>query len=154
MALCTWAGVPIRLRCTDAEPNETFFVNLFDAVSAPIQDAQGNGTIVNDDAAPTGEGDPDEPRLTEEQRQQRRRTNTASLGDYHTEGNVVAVECDAKPPRVQIVNVDGPMWVELWFGTDRQCPRIRVGDYLIADGEKDNEQRFVAENIDIERPRR
>lgn len=36
------------------EPNETFFVNLSGAVGATISDAQGQGTITNDDgAAPT-----------------------------------------------------------------------------------------------------
>jgi hypothetical protein len=35
------------------EPNETFFVNLSGAVNATISDAQGQGTIVDDDEAPT-----------------------------------------------------------------------------------------------------
>lgn len=35
------------------EPNETFFVNLTTVVGATISDAQGLGTILNDDAAPT-----------------------------------------------------------------------------------------------------
>jgi hypothetical protein len=34
---------------TQLEPNETFFVNLSDAVNANIADGQGVGTIVNDD---------------------------------------------------------------------------------------------------------
>ncbi len=43
------------LVCGDTafEPNETFFVNLTNPVGATIADAQGLGTIVNDDAAPT-----------------------------------------------------------------------------------------------------
>jgi len=35
------------------EPNETFLVNLSGAVNATIADAQGQGTIVNDDGVPT-----------------------------------------------------------------------------------------------------
>ena len=35
------------------EPNETFFVNLTNSLNASIADAQGLGTITNDDAAPT-----------------------------------------------------------------------------------------------------
>jgi hypothetical protein len=35
------------------EANETFYVNLSDPVNATISDAQGLGTITNDDAAPT-----------------------------------------------------------------------------------------------------
>jgi len=34
------------------EPNETFFVNLSGAVNATITDAQGQGTIIDDDGAP------------------------------------------------------------------------------------------------------
>ena len=37
---------------TVVEPNETFFVNLTDATNAPIADAQGQGTIQNDDVPP------------------------------------------------------------------------------------------------------
>jgi hypothetical protein len=38
---------------TQQEPDETFFVNLSNAVNATISKAQGTGTITNDDAAPT-----------------------------------------------------------------------------------------------------
>jgi len=38
---------------TTVEPNETFFVNLSNAVNATIADGQGVGTILNDDALPT-----------------------------------------------------------------------------------------------------
>ncbi len=37
---------------TDIEPNETFFINLSNATNAPIADAQGLGTILNDDVPP------------------------------------------------------------------------------------------------------
>ena len=37
---------------TSSEPNETFFVNLSGAAGAPVSDAQGQGTITNDDAPP------------------------------------------------------------------------------------------------------
>jgi hypothetical protein len=40
---------------TAVEPNETFAVNLASPVGATITDAQGQGTITNDDAAPSGE---------------------------------------------------------------------------------------------------
>jgi hypothetical protein len=36
---------------TQVEPNETFFVNLTNAVNATIVRGQGTGTILNDDAA-------------------------------------------------------------------------------------------------------
>ncbi|MBS1825768.1 MAG: hypothetical protein JST93_10645 [Acidobacteria bacterium] len=37
---------------TDFEPNETFFVNVTNVVGATVGDAQGQGTITNDDSAP------------------------------------------------------------------------------------------------------
>ncbi|MCW5961543.1 MAG: hypothetical protein KIS76_15375, partial [Pyrinomonadaceae bacterium] len=37
---------------TDTEPDETFFVNLSNSSGAPIGDAQGQGTIQNDDSVP------------------------------------------------------------------------------------------------------
>jgi large repetitive protein len=39
------------------EQDETFFVNLSNAVNATIQDGQGVGTIVNDDSAPVANPD-------------------------------------------------------------------------------------------------
>ncbi|WDK83183.1 putative Ig domain-containing protein [Xanthomonas campestris pv. campestris] len=38
---------------TLSEPNETFFVNVSNVSGAGVSDAQGQGTIVNDDAQPT-----------------------------------------------------------------------------------------------------
>ena len=35
------------------EPNETFFVNVSNIINATVTDGQGQGTITNDDAAPT-----------------------------------------------------------------------------------------------------
>src|SRR5204862_6520250 len=43
-------SVPTR-RSSDL--NETFFVNLSNPVGTALTDAQGTGTITNDDAAPT-----------------------------------------------------------------------------------------------------
>ena len=47
-----WKSVNV-IGDTLAESNDTFFVNLTNAVNATISDAQGLGTILNDDAAPT-----------------------------------------------------------------------------------------------------
>ena len=38
---------------TLSEANETFFINLTNAVGATVTDGQGQGTIINDDVAPT-----------------------------------------------------------------------------------------------------
>jgi hypothetical protein len=48
------------------EPNETFFINLTTPVNATISDTQGQGTIINDDAAPpTPNITIDDPSVTE-----------------------------------------------------------------------------------------
>src|SRR5262245_27241484 len=39
------------------EPDETFFVNLCNAVNATIQDGQGVGTILDDDSPPVANAD-------------------------------------------------------------------------------------------------
>ena len=51
------AARPIHLPCWSAatptpETNETFFVNVTNVTGATVTDGQGQGTIVNDDAAP------------------------------------------------------------------------------------------------------
>ena len=38
---------------TNVEPNETFFVNVSNVSGATVSDSQGQGTIQNDDVAPT-----------------------------------------------------------------------------------------------------
>jgi hypothetical protein len=88
-------------------------------------------------------------RLTETQRQQRERTNNSGLDDYRTEGNVVEVHLDANPPYVVVAMRDGKQTVRLSCGDD--CPEIRVGDYIEADGSKENEQLFDAESIVVTR---
>jgi hypothetical protein len=90
-------------------------------------------------------------KLTEEQRQQRQHTNTGNRDDVHTEGNVVAVFADADPPYVMIGTRDGQQRVNLLCGT--QCPTIRVGDYLEADGEKQHELLFDATDVSVSRAR-
>ena len=87
---------------------------------------------------------------TEEQRRQRERTNRGNRDDVYTEGNVVEVHQDQLPPYVVIANRDGPVKVVLLCGD--QCPTIRVGDYLEADGEKQHEWLFEATDVTVKRP--
>jgi hypothetical protein len=90
----------------------------------------------------------DSPRkLTSEQRQQRQLTNRSNKDDVHTEGDVVEVHLDGEPPYVVIGMRDGLQHVTLACG-DR-CPTIRVGDYLEAEGTKQDEQQFLADEIAV-----
>jgi len=86
-------------------------------------------------------------KLTETQRQQKERTNALGLDDYRTEGNVMEVDLSGAIPRVVIANIDGLEVVRL--ECDGGCPEIHVGDYLEADGVKENEQLFDAENVTV-----
>ena len=93
----------------------------------------------------------DRPRLTEEQRQQRERTNRAGLDDYRTEGNVVSIDCAAGPPTVTIANRDGDVTLLLLHEAAAECERARVGDYAEAIGEKQHEQLYEAHQLTLRR---
>jgi hypothetical protein len=95
-----------------------------------------------------GDDDTDTPRKqTAEHRQQREDTNAGNRDDVYTEGNVVEVHLDATQPYVVIGNRDGLMTLYLLCGG--HCPTIRVGDYITADGAKESEQVFYADEIDV-----
>jgi uncharacterized repeat protein (TIGR01451 family) len=97
---------------------------------------------------------PDSPRKeTEEQRQQRERTNRSGQDDYRVEGNVMAVTCDADPPTVTIADRDGLVTVRLLRDAATTCGSIKVGDYLSAEGEKIDELLFEATDVSIEHGR-
>ena len=93
----------------------------------------------------TGENDPR--RLTETERRQRERTNQLGLDDEHTEGNVLEVHLDTGLLSVVIGTRDGRQVVRLNCGGG--CPDIQVGDYLEAEGTKENEQLFYAESVEV-----
>jgi CSLREA domain-containing protein len=90
-------------------------------------------------------------RATEEQREQSRRTNRGGLDDYRTEGNVVAVDRDARPPTATIATRDGLQVVVLLCRDG--CDEPRVGDYLEAEGVKEHEGLFYADSVTSRRPR-
>ena len=98
------------------------------------------------------EDDTDKPRkLTEEERQQRQRTNRSGRDDEHTEGNVTAVACDAAIPTITIANRDGLVEVQLLHEAAQSCGSAQAGDYLEADGVKQTEQLFEADSVTLRR---
>ncbi len=88
-------------------------------------------------------------RLTEEQRQQRERTNKLGLDDYRTEGDVVETHCEADWPYILLANRDGLEQVRL--PREVQCSAIQPGDYLEASGVKQTEQLFDADSLTVHR---
>ncbi len=90
-------------------------------------------------------------RLTEEQNQQRQRTDRSSLDDTRNEGNVLATRCDEDPPLAIIANRDGQVTIQLLYEAKKACRSTRAGDYLEASGEKQTEQLFEAHDVTITR---
>jgi hypothetical protein len=91
---------------------------------------------------------PDRPRKeTEDDRRQREHTNQGNEDDIFAEGNVTEVHRDEQPPYVVIGNRDGLVRVVLRCG--EQCPTVQVGDYLQADGQKEHDALFYADQITI-----
>jgi hypothetical protein len=76
-------------------------------------------------------------------------TNRGNKDDVYTEGNVTELHLDAEPSYVLVGNRDGDVKVVLLCRD--QCPTIRVGDYLEADGEKQHEQIFEATEVTVRR---
>jgi hypothetical protein len=88
-------------------------------------------------------------KFTEEQRQQTQRTNRLGLDDYRTEGNVVDVNLLASEPYATIAMRDGRQRIML--PCKEGCPDAKIGDYLEADGVKEHEGLFFAENVTLTR---
>lgn len=90
-------------------------------------------------------------KLTEEQHQQRERTNRANLDDYRTEGNAVSSACDASIPTVTIANRDGNVVLQLSHDAKLACGSVRPGDYIEATGDKQHEQLYDVDQMTVRR---
>jgi parallel beta-helix repeat protein len=124
-------------------------------VPAPLSTATSTvtPTLTPTQAAPSRPSaeDEDDPRKpTDEQRQQRQHTNAGNRDDYHTEGTVTAVGADGDTLVILIALRDGIQQVALRCAGGR-CPDIRAGDYVEAEGTKENESLFYADEITVTR---
>ena len=146
----------------DAAADQAFTIQVAargdDGTEDPFADAAtvrvGSPPGQSSPQPPDDKGDrADRPRKpTEEQRQQRQRTDTSSLDDTRTEGNVVAVNPEASPPAVTIAGRDGDIVLRL--RGEATTVTVRVGDYVTAEGEKVHEQLYEIDSLDVEPPRR
>ena len=132
--------------------------NPSDNVASAAVDIGGTDTN-----KPNNDDENDKPKETEEERRQREHTNRGGLDDDRTEGNVVAVRCadgavadsvgwmddGMDAPYAVIVNRDGLQKVRLIGEARTTCRSIKVGQYLEADGVKQTEQLFDAENVTL-----
>ena len=95
---------------------------------------------------------PDDVKETDDEKRQRERTNRGGTDDYRTEGNVVAVDLDARPRTATIATRDGLQVIVLLCRDG--CDDPKVGDYLEAEGETENEVLFYADSVTSRRPGR
>jgi hypothetical protein len=96
------------------------------------------------------EDDVDKPQhLTRDERRQRAATNRLGSDDVHTEGNVLQVACKEEAPYLVIGMRDGEQTVRLHDTAREKCGSVRVGDYVMADGTKEHELLFDADELDI-----
>ena len=96
------------------------------------------------------EDDVDKPRhLTDDERRQRSATNRTGSDDVHTEGNVLVVDCKAETPYLVIGMRDGDQTVRLHHTAREKCGSIGVGSYIMADGVKEHEQLFDADELGV-----
>jgi parallel beta-helix repeat protein len=105
----------------------------------------------DDKGGPSGNNRPkekDQPR-TEEQRQQDQRTNRYGNDQYAVQGNVKGFGTLNGEQTVILANRDGDVVVVL--RCKDQCPTITIGDYIVAEGEKEHEQLFFASDVSVEK---
>ena len=109
-------------------------------------------TQVPQPPAPPGDDDTDEPRKeTEDERRQRERTNRGGRDEIATEGQVIETRYEQPWPSVVIAKRDGAVEIKLIKVAQAACASIQVGDYLEVDGEKQHEQLYHADNVEIRR---
>ncbi|MCC7370721.1 MAG: hypothetical protein IT306_20035 [Chloroflexi bacterium] len=162
----TGGAVGASTTATDTNPsNQTSEFSL-------CRTAAGAGTIKNDDAAPVStpddsgggrssgknkDSDAQKP-PSQLQQQQQQHTNQSNLDQYHTEGNIAAIErsADGAALLITLALGRGETLVVEYRGSPPDCPEPRVGDYLTADGEqggREEQGRFIAEQIEVSRRR-
>ena len=78
-------------------------------------------------------------------------TNQYGRDDYYTEGNVEKVEVTDTGLAITIALTRNEHQVVMFTCSSSECPSVRVGDYLEAEGEKESEALFLADTISIKR---
>ena len=126
---------------------------------------EASATVEPVDSRPPQDPDNDKDQEREAERREREERHQKDQEEQETQGNVVAVACTDRTPRppgpvagddgldmpyVVIVTVDGNQKVRLVGRYARlACPSIQIGDYLEANGEKQHEYLFDADDVKV-----
>jgi hypothetical protein len=144
----------------------------FSSIPGLISNRVSEPTTILPEKGPTAcgrkstlEDDDEQKKETKEQKQGRRRTDNSNRDQIRAEGNVVGVRCktsDPVPtvkrgfisepdsaPYALIGNTDGVQQITLQGKAKSDCKLIQDGDYLKAEGEKEHEQLFRADEIEV-----
>jgi hypothetical protein len=87
--------------------------------------------------------------LTELGRLKKARSNQGGFDDEQTEGNVLAGRCDSS--EIDIGSKDGVVTLKLRKDARGLCQYVQVGNYVQVDGQKETEQLYWVDDLDISR---
>jgi hypothetical protein len=147
------ATVNLPLRFDDTHSGRVFSIEVSAQDDFKQQDAFTTaGTITVQGAAVVSDNDKREREeqkpLTELGRLKKARSNDGGFDDEQAEGNVMATRCDRN--EIDIGSMDEIMVLRLRGDSRGVCRYVKVGDYIQADGEKENEQLFWVDDLDID----
>ncbi|MFN8526793.1 MAG: Calx-beta domain-containing protein [Chloroflexota bacterium] len=131
------------------EGNKMFFLKLSNVVNATIP-APSQLLAEFPDNGPYLHEDGNKRKLTELQKLQKDHSNQMGFDNYGTQGDVLSVDLKAEPPTIVIGNVDGKQVLVL--RCKGSCATPKPGDYVEADGEKENEGLFWVDELKIKNP--
>jgi len=76
--------------------------------------------------------------------------NTGHHDDTHTEGQVMAIRSDLAGPILVIAGADGPIELRPRGEALQVMPSVHVGDYVSAEGEKQTEEQYDIDELEVE----
>lgn len=151
-------GLNVTARFKELAPDRVYAIDVGSKLDAAAPTPYELGSllfVVSPPVNSPGDDDDDDARAhhkpTEEQIQQRERSNRSNLDDYRTEGNAVEASCDGDMPTVTIANRDGHVVLRLLREAKQSCSLVKPGDYVEAIGEKQHELLYDVDQMTVHR---